>query len=104
MGTLALYEHRDGVEVVAPRPISFDVARGEAHFGPVELAGPRALLGARARRTPSAPGALLSHAVVLDVATRAGSRAAIASTSRPGGIAYTHTHPGPASATCSPAR
>ena len=28
-------------------------------------------------------------------AASAGSRAATASTSRPGGIAYTHTHPGP---------
>lgn len=93
-GTLALYEHRDGVEITAPETISFDVVRGEAHFGPVEIDG-HALSWQLAAGAAVPPGALLSHEVVLD----ASGTSWIARCDRidfpPGGIAYTHTHPGP---------
>jgi quercetin dioxygenase-like cupin family protein len=93
LGTLALYEHRAGVEVTAPETISFDIARGEAHFGPVEIDGHALTWALTPGDAPS--GSLLAHAVVLD----ADDTSWIARCDRidfpPAGIAYTHTHPGP---------
>ncbi len=92
-GTLSLYEHRDGLQSSAAQDVVYDVERGEAHFGPVEVAG-HALRWQLAAGTPDTSGALLSHAVALDA-----SGSWIARCDRidfpPGGIAYTHTHPGP---------
>ena len=92
-GTLSLYEHRDGLKVTAPETISFDIDRGEAHFGPVAIDG-HALSFELSPGDAARAGALLSHAVVLDTET-----SWIARCDRidfpPGGIAYTHTHPGP---------
>jgi len=92
-GTLSLYEHRDGLKLTAPETISFDIDRGEAHFGPVEIAG-HVLSWELAHGEVGPAEALLSHAVVLDTET-----SWIARCDRidfpPGGIAYTHTHPGP---------
>jgi hypothetical protein len=92
-GTLSLYEHRDGFRTQAPEAISYEVAAGEAHFGPVELAG-HVLSWTLDPGTSAAPGALLSHEIVL-----AEDGGWIARCDRidfpPGGVAYRHTHPGP---------
>jgi quercetin dioxygenase-like cupin family protein len=92
-GTLSLYEHAGGFRTTALETVSFDVERGEAHFGPIELEG-RALSWELVPGEAARAGALLEHAVVLD-----GSVGWIARCDRidfpPGGIAYTHTHPGP---------
>jgi quercetin dioxygenase-like cupin family protein len=88
-GTLSVYEHREGLQTELPEVISYDIARGEAHHGPVSIDG-HALSWELAS---AATGALLSHAVSLE------GDAWIARCDRvdfpPGGIAYTHTHPGP---------
>jgi quercetin dioxygenase-like cupin family protein len=93
LGTLSLFEHPEGLTVTAPETISFDVDRGEAHFGPVEIEG-HALSWELSPGDTEPAGALLAHAVALDSDT-----SWIARCDRidfpPGGIAYTHTHPGP---------
>jgi quercetin dioxygenase-like cupin family protein len=92
-GTLSLHEHRGGFTTSAPATVSYDVDRGEAHFGPVELEG-HALSWELTPAGDARPGALLAHAVELD-----GGVGWIARCDRidfpPGGIAYRHTHPGP---------
>ena len=92
-GTLSLYEHPEGLHGTGAEDILYDVQRGEAHFGPAEIAGP-ALRWRLAAGTPETRGALLSHPVSLDA-----SGPWIARCDRidfpPGGVAYTHTHPGP---------
>jgi quercetin dioxygenase-like cupin family protein len=91
-GTLALFEHRDGFRTGDAETVSYDVARGEAHFGPVELDGH--VLSWTLVPGEGGDGALLAHPVVLDDESEW-----IARCDRidfpPGGIAYTHTHPGP---------
>jgi hypothetical protein len=94
LGTLALYEHRAGVEVVAPETISFDVARGEAHFGPVGIDG-HALTWELTPGEAPIGNPLLSHAVVLDAADTSWIARCDRIDFPPGGIAYTHTHAGP---------
>ena len=94
LGTLALYEHRAGVEVVARETISFDVARGEAHFGPVEIDG-HALTWELTPGDAPIGNPLLSHAVVLEAADTSWIARCDRIDFPPGGIAYTHTHPGP---------
>ena len=64
-GTLALSEHPDGVVVEGADEISYDLARNEAHFGPVELAG-HALVWTLTPGEQAGDRALLAHAVVLD--------------------------------------
>jgi hypothetical protein len=92
-GTLSLHEYRNGFATDAPQTVSYDVARGEAHFGPVEIDG-HALSWVLAPGDALEPEALLSHGVELDDESEW-----IARCDRidfpPGGIAYTHTHPGP---------
>jgi quercetin dioxygenase-like cupin family protein len=94
-GTLALSECRNGFWTDAAESITYDVGRGEAHFGPVDLVDAQHLLvWELIRGEVDVPDALLAHAVVLDSET-----SWIARCDRidfpPGGIAYTHTHPGP---------
>jgi hypothetical protein len=92
-GTLELAVHPDGVHVEGDQQISYDLLRNEAHFGPIELDG-EALVWTLVPGAEAGDRALLAHAVSLDDATEW-----IARCDRidfpPGGIAYTHTHPGP---------
>jgi quercetin dioxygenase-like cupin family protein len=92
-GRLSLSEHRHGFATDAPQTVSYDVARGEAHFGPVELDG-HVLSWVVTPADAAAPAALLSHEVELDEGD-----GWIVRCDRidfpPGGIAYMHTHPGP---------
>jgi quercetin dioxygenase-like cupin family protein len=92
-GTLALFEHHDGVRVEASDAIVYEVASGEARFGPAAVPG-HALVWRLEPGEAGAQGALLGHPVTLD-----GSQPYLARCDRidfpPGGIAYTHTHPGP---------
>ena len=92
---LSLHDHPAGlelaeVETAAGNRVVYDVARNEAHFGAAQVDGPALVweLGA------SGEGALLSAEVELDPST-----AWLARCDRidfpPGGVAYTHTHPGP---------
>jgi quercetin dioxygenase-like cupin family protein len=91
-GRLSLSEHRHGFATDALQAVSYDVARGEAHFGPVEIDG-HALSWVLTAAAAPLPEALLSHEVDLP------GDEWIARCDRidfpPGGIAYTHTHPGP---------
>jgi quercetin dioxygenase-like cupin family protein len=94
-GTLSLNVYRNGFSTDATEAISYDVAAGEAHFGPVDLAhAGDVLVWEVVPGDTAVPDALLSHAVELDDETEW-----IARCDRidfpPGGIAYTHTHPGP---------
>jgi quercetin dioxygenase-like cupin family protein len=86
---LALYDHRNGVETEEGTRVVYDVERDEAHFGAATVAG-RALVW---ELGGSADGAQLSAAV------ETGSGDWLVRCDRvdfpPGGIAYTHTHPGP---------
>jgi quercetin dioxygenase-like cupin family protein len=90
---LSLYEHRDGLRAAAGERVVYDVERAEGTFGAAEVAG-HALVWELEAADGSAEGALLSHTVRLDA-----SQPWIARCDRidfpPGGIAYTHTHPGP---------
>jgi quercetin dioxygenase-like cupin family protein len=90
---LSLYEYRDGLRAAAGERVVYDVERGEATFGSAGVAG-HALAWELEGGDTGADGALLSHAVALDA-----SEPWIARCDRidfpPGGIAYTHTHPGP---------
>jgi quercetin dioxygenase-like cupin family protein len=92
-GTLSLFEYRDGLRVGAGEQIVYDVAGEQASFGAADVAR-RALSWELMPAGAPAEGSLLSHAVSLDV-----SQPWIARCDRidfpPGGIAYTHTHPGP---------
>jgi quercetin dioxygenase-like cupin family protein len=93
--TLSLNEYRSGFTTEAPETISYDVAHGEAYFGPIDLglAG-HVLAWELAPADVAVPDALLAQAVELEPGSDW-----IARCDRvdfpPGGIAYTHTHPGP---------
>jgi quercetin dioxygenase-like cupin family protein len=91
-GTLSLYEHVEGLQTELAEAISYDIARAEAHYGPVSIDG-HALSWELVPGTPDRGEALLSHPVSLE------GDAWIARCDRidfpPGGVAYTHTHPGP---------
>jgi quercetin dioxygenase-like cupin family protein len=91
-GVLSLYEQRDGIRTGDGEHVVYDVSRNEAHFGAADVAG-RALRFELTAGAPD-PGALLSCPVALDA-----SEPWIVRCDRidfpPGGIAYTHTHPGP---------
>jgi hypothetical protein len=89
---LTLYEYQDGVEVAGGNTVVYDVGRNEAHFGAAGVGG-HSLVWVLGHDEP-APGARLSVPVELDL-----GREWIARCDRidfpPGGVAYTHTHPGP---------
>lgn len=86
----SLHEHPNGVETAAGNRAVYDIARNEAHFGAAHVVGPALVweIGG------SGEGALLSAEIELDTST-----AWLARCDRidfpPGGVAYTHTHPGP---------
>jgi len=75
--TLALLEHRDGVETEAGNRVVYDLAKGEAHFGAARIEG---------------------HALVWKLTGDPGPGEWILRCDRvdfpPGGIAYRHVHPG----------
>ena len=87
---LSLHEHPDGVETSAGNRVVYDLERNEAHFGAARVDG-HALVW---EIGGSAEGALLSAEIELDPTT-----SWLARCDRidfpPGGVAYTHTHPGP---------
>ncbi|HEY1367886.1 MAG TPA: hypothetical protein VGF23_12250 [Gaiellaceae bacterium] len=85
---LALYEHRDGVETHDGNRVVYDVAANEAWFGAARVEGQalRWELGVEADGAKLAAGVepadgWLMRCDRIDFP--------------PGGIAYTHTHPGP---------
>ncbi len=92
-GTLSLFAYRDGLRSEAGERVVYDVAGERASFGAADVAG-LALAWELAPAGAAAEGSLLSHPVSLDA-----SQPWIARCDRidfpPGGIAYTHTHPGP---------
>jgi quercetin dioxygenase-like cupin family protein len=87
---LSFSEHPRGVELDAATSVVYDVARNEAHFGTARVDGQALVweLAADAR-----PEAKLTSEVDLDAG------AWVMRCDRvdfpPGGVAYTHTHPGP---------
>jgi quercetin dioxygenase-like cupin family protein len=89
---LTLYEHEKGVEVAGGNMVVYDIGRNEAHFGAARVGG-HSLVWVLASGEP-APDARLSAPVELDR-----GREWIARCDRidfpPGGVAHTHTHPGP---------
>jgi hypothetical protein len=88
---LALYDHPGGVETQSGNRVVYDLERNEAHFGAAGVEGHalRWELG-----DDEEPGARLSADVELD-----DDRDWIVRCDRidfpAGGVAYTHTHPGP---------
>lgn len=87
---LAFYEHPEGVETEDGNRVVYDLGRDEAWFGAARVEG-RALRWELAEEPE--PGSRLAADVELDGDNW------IARCDRidfpPGGIAYTHTHPGP---------
>lgn len=88
---LTLTRHENGVETAAGNRVAYDLARDEAHAGAASVAG-RALVWELHEDDPA--GALLSAEVDLDPAVRWLMRCDRIDFP-PGGVAYTHTHPGP---------
>jgi quercetin dioxygenase-like cupin family protein len=87
---LSLHEHPAGVATAAGNRVVYDVARNEAHFGAAHVDG-HALVW---EVGGSGEGALLACAVELDPTTSWLVRCDRIDFP-PGGVAYTHTHPGP---------
>jgi hypothetical protein len=88
---LALAEHRDGVEVAGGTCAVYDVARDQAHFGSARVQG-HALVWELA---PTPPATAKLAAEVDVTATADWLMRCDRVDFPPGGIAYTHTHPGP---------
>ena len=86
----SLHELPNGVETATGNRVVYDIARNEARFGAARVDGPT-LVWEIGR---SGDGALLSVEIEIDATT-----AWLARCDRidfpPGGVAYTHTHPGP---------
>jgi quercetin dioxygenase-like cupin family protein len=86
----SLTEHPHGFDTATGSRVVYDVAHNQAHFGAAQVAG-HALVW---EVGGDAEGALLSAEVELDPST-----GWLARCDRidfpPGGVAYTHTHPGP---------
>lgn len=88
---LELFERPDGCALSPGNRVCYDLARNEAHAGACEVAG-RALVWELSEQ--GAGGALLAAEVEIDEATGWLMRCDRVDFP-PGGIAYTHTHPGP---------
>lgn len=90
---LSLWDLEAGTPAANGTRVVYDVARDEAHFGAVSVAG-HALVWQLGIAADRAEGALLSHPVRLDPGIDW-----IVRCDRidfpPGGVAYRHTHPGP---------
>jgi len=90
---LSLYEFTTGVETAGGQRVVYDVANDAAHFGAAEVDG-HALVWQLDATAEEADGALLSRPVQLDPFGDWILRCDRVDFP-PGGIAYTHTHPGP---------
>lgn len=88
---LSVTRHENGVTTTEGNRIVYDVARDEAHAGAAVVAG-RALVWELHEDGPA--GALLSAEVELDPAVEWLLRCDRVDFP-PGGVAYTHIHPGP---------
>lgn len=86
----SLHEHSNGVETAAGNRVVYDIAGNEAHFGAAHVDG-HALVWELGE---PGEGALLSAEIEFDANT-----SWLARCDRidfpPGGVAYTHKHPGP---------
>lgn len=90
---LSLYAFETGVETVGGNRVVYDVARNEACFGAASIDGP-GLVWQVDHDEAEAEGALLSRAVHLDPFADWIVRCDRIDFPK-GGVAYTHTHPGP---------
>lgn len=88
---LTLTRHENGVATAEGNRVVYDVAHDEAHAGAAVVAG-RALVWELHEDDPA--GALLSAEVELDPSVEWLLRCDRVDFP-PGGVAYTHTHPGP---------
>lgn len=90
---LSLYEFQTGAETVRGDRVIYDVANDFAHFGAAKVEG-HALVWQFDDTPEQADGVLLSRRIQLDPFA-----AWVMRCDRidfpPGGVAYTHTHPGP---------
>ena len=90
---LSLYEFATGAETIGGHRVVYDMANDVAHFGAATVAG-HALVWQLDDTEEEADGALISRRIHLDPFAEW-----IVRCDRidfpPGGIAYTHTHPGP---------
>jgi hypothetical protein len=89
----SLYEFETGAETVAGGRVTYDVANDVAHFGVAHVDG-HALVWQLDDTFEEAAGALVSRRVHLDPYADWVMRCDRIDFP-PGGIAYTHTHPGP---------
>ena len=90
---LSLYEFETGVETIGGNRVVYDLSAGQAFFGAATIDGP-ALVWQLDHDEEEAEGALLSHTVHLDAFASWIARCDRIDFPK-GGIAYTHTHPGP---------
>ena len=88
---LSLFEHPEGVEALPGNRVVYDLERDEAHFGDVAVDGP-AIVWELSEY--GSDGAALSVDVELDPWLEWLVRCDRVDFP-PGGVAYTHTHPGP---------
>jgi quercetin dioxygenase-like cupin family protein len=88
---LALFEHPEGCAPLPGNRVCYDIARNEARFGACEVSG-HALVWELSEY--GADGSLLAAEVELDPPAEWLMRCDRVDFP-PGGIAYTHTHPGP---------
>lgn len=88
---LTLTRHENGVATAEGNRVVYDITRDEAHAGAAEVDG-RALAWELGEDDPA--GALLSAEVALDAGVEWLLRCDRVDFP-PGGVAYTHTHPGP---------
>jgi len=90
---LSLYEFTTGAETAGGQRVVYDVANDAASFGAAEVEG-HALVWQLDATEEEADGALLSRRVELDPFVEWVLRCDRVDFP-PGGVAYTHTHPGP---------
>ncbi len=90
---LSLYEFQTGAKTIGGHRVVYDVAKDAAHYGVAEVEG-HALVWQLDDTPEEAEGALLSRRVQLDPFGDWVIRCDRVDFP-PGGIAHTHTHPGP---------